>query len=146
MAGWATSGLEGIVDGAVSGSLNPTCKARSVLFAGERFGVVGVFFAVKKEPQKKTQKNLEPRVNEEVGNGDAFGQLDFEQAREDVLTTPNERATKEEKEKLKIENGGASKAFLRKLFLQESITELNSRNILIAIDLFLILHFYSYIG
>ena len=56
------------------------------------------------------------------------------------------KLSKEEKEKFKIENGGASKAFLRKLFLQESITELNSRNILIAIDLFLILHFYSYIG
>ena len=56
------------------------------------------------------------------------------------------KLTKEEKEILKIQNGGTSKVFFRKLFLQESITELNSRNILIAIDIFLILHFYSYIG
>jgi hypothetical protein len=56
------------------------------------------------------------------------------------------KLTKEEKEILKIQNGGASKAFFRKLFLQESITELNSRNILIAIDIFLILHFYSNLG
>jgi hypothetical protein len=56
------------------------------------------------------------------------------------------KLTKEEKEKLKIQNGGTSKVFFRKLFLQESITELNSRNILVAIDLFLILHFYSNFG
>ena len=56
------------------------------------------------------------------------------------------KLTKEEKEKLKIQHGGASKVFLRKLFLQESITEINSRNILIAIDIFLILHFYSNLG
>ena len=51
-----------------------------------------------------------------------------------------------QKEILKIQHGGASKVFFRKLFLQESITELNSRNILIAIDIFLILHFYSNLG
>lgn len=56
------------------------------------------------------------------------------------------KLTKEEKEKLKIQNGGATKVFFRKLFLQESITELNSRNVLIAIDIFLILHFYSNLG
>ena len=56
------------------------------------------------------------------------------------------KLTKEEKEILKIQNGGTSKVFFRKLFLQESITEINSRNILIAIDIFLILHFYSNLG
>jgi len=56
------------------------------------------------------------------------------------------KLTKEEKEILKIQNGGASKVFFRKLFLQESITEINSRSILVAIDIFLILHFYSNLG
>ncbi len=55
------------------------------------------------------------------------------------------KLSKEEKEKLKIQNGGASKAFLRKLFLQESITKTNSRNILIAIDTLILLHFYALI-
>lgn len=55
------------------------------------------------------------------------------------------KLSKEEKEKLKIQNGGASKAFLRKLFLQESITKTNGRNILIAIDILILLHFYALI-
>ena len=56
------------------------------------------------------------------------------------------KLTKEEKEQLRIKNGGASKIFLKKLFLQESITEMNSRNILIALDLYFILSFYSFIS
>jgi hypothetical protein len=56
------------------------------------------------------------------------------------------KLSKEEKEQLKIQNGGSSKAILRKLFLQEPITKMNPRNILIVIDLYFILHFYSYIG
>jgi len=55
------------------------------------------------------------------------------------------KLSKEEKEKLKIQNGGASRAFLRKLFLQEPITKTNSRNILIAIDTLILLHFYALI-
>ena len=55
------------------------------------------------------------------------------------------KLSKEEKEKLKIQKGGASRAFLRKLFLQESITKTNSRNILIAIDTLILLHFYALI-
>ncbi len=55
------------------------------------------------------------------------------------------KLSKEEKEKLKIQNGGASRAFLRKLFLQESITKTNGRNILIAIDILILLHFYALI-
>jgi len=55
------------------------------------------------------------------------------------------KLSKEEKEQLKIQNGGASKAFLRKLFLQEPITKSNSRNIVIAIDIVILLHFYSII-
>jgi hypothetical protein len=55
------------------------------------------------------------------------------------------KLSKEEKEKLKLQNGGASRVFFRKLFLQESITKMNNRNVLIAIDLFAILHFYFYL-
>jgi len=55
------------------------------------------------------------------------------------------KLSKEEKEKLKIQNGGASRAFLRKLFLQEPITRTNGRNILIAIDILILLHFYALI-
>ena len=55
------------------------------------------------------------------------------------------KLTKEEKEKLKLERGGASKSFMRKLFLQEPITKMNTRNMLCAIDILAILHFYSFI-
>ena len=55
------------------------------------------------------------------------------------------KLSKEEKEQLKIQNGGASKAFLRKFFLQEPITKKNGRNILIAIDILILLHFYALI-
>lgn len=55
------------------------------------------------------------------------------------------KLTKEEKEQLKIKNGGVTKVFFRKLFLQESITKTNPRSILIVMDLFFILHFYSFI-
>ena len=55
------------------------------------------------------------------------------------------KLTKEEKEQLKIQRGGAPKVFFRKLFLQESITKMNTRNVLIAIDIYFILYFYPYI-
>lgn len=55
------------------------------------------------------------------------------------------KLTKEEKEQLRIQKGGSSKIFFKKLFLQESITEMNSRNILIALDIYFILSFYSFI-
>jgi hypothetical protein len=55
------------------------------------------------------------------------------------------KLSKEEKEQLKIKRGGSSKIFLRKLFLQEPITKMNSRNTLLAFDIIAILHFYSYL-
>ena len=55
------------------------------------------------------------------------------------------KLSKEEKEKLKIQMGGTSKIFLRKLFLKEPITKMNSRNMLCAIDIVFILHFYSFV-
>ena len=55
------------------------------------------------------------------------------------------KLSNEEKEMLKIQRGGVSKTFFRKLFLQESITKMNPRNTLCAIDIICILHFYSYI-
>ena len=55
------------------------------------------------------------------------------------------KLSREEKEKLKLQQGGTTKILLRKLFLQESITKMNPRNVLIAIDLFIILHFYSFL-
>ena len=56
------------------------------------------------------------------------------------------KLSKEEKEQLKLQRGGVSKVFFRKLFLQEPITKMNPRNILIAIDLYFILYFYSFIS
>jgi hypothetical protein len=53
------------------------------------------------------------------------------------------KLSKEEKEKLKLQQGGTSRIFFRKLFLQEPITKMNSRNTLIAFDVIAILHFYS---
>ena len=55
------------------------------------------------------------------------------------------KLSNEEKEQLKIQNGGMSKKIFKKLFLQESITEVNYRNILIALDIYFILSFYSFI-
>jgi len=56
------------------------------------------------------------------------------------------KLSKEEKEQLRLQRGGASKIFFRKLFLQEPITKMNPRNILIAIDIYFILYFYAFIS
>jgi len=51
------------------------------------------------------------------------------------------KLSKEEKEIKRIKEGGFGKKLMRKLLLQESFSKLNPRNLLIAIDLFMILHF-----
>jgi len=51
------------------------------------------------------------------------------------------KLTKEEKELKRIKEGGFGRKFMRKLLLQESFSKLNPRNLIVAIDLFMILHF-----
>lgn len=51
------------------------------------------------------------------------------------------KLTKEEKEIQRIKEGGFGKKLMKKLLLQESFNKLNPRNLLIAIDIFMILHF-----
>jgi hypothetical protein len=50
----------------------------------------------------------------------------------------------DEKKIQKLNSGGFSGAFFRKLFLQEPIAKIKTNKILILIDLFLILHFISF--
>lgn len=53
------------------------------------------------------------------------------------------KLTKEEKEVKRLKEGGFGKKLMRKLLLQESFSKLNPRNLLVAIDLFMILHFIT---
>lgn len=54
-----------------------------------------------------------------------------------------EKLSKEEKEIKRLKEGGFFRKLTRKLLLQESFSKLNPRNLLVAIDLFMILHFIT---
>lgn len=53
------------------------------------------------------------------------------------------KLSKEEKEIKRLKEGGFFRKLTRKLLLQESFSKLNPRNLLVAIDLFMILHFIT---
>ena len=53
------------------------------------------------------------------------------------------KLSKEEKEIKRLKEGGFFRKLMRKLLLQESFSKLNPRNLLVAIDLFMILHFIT---
>jgi len=63
-----------------------------------------------------------------------------------IINAPkNPILSKDEKELKKLKIGGFQSTFFRKLFLQEPITKMKNRNIIIIIDIFFLLHFISLI-